>query len=136
MSFYHYIVVYAASLVVFLIVDFIWLGWLAQPFYQRQLGELLSQRVNWPAAISFYLVYIVGLMIFCTVPALNRTSLLNAVVLGALYGFFTYATYELTNYALIRDWPAALVPVDIAWGVFLCTAVAVGGYAVGRWLQG
>jgi uncharacterized membrane protein len=53
-----------------------------------------------------------------------------------LYGFFTYATYELTNYALIRNWPAALVPVDIAWGVILCTIVSAGGYSVGRWLQG
>jgi uncharacterized membrane protein len=75
-------------------------------------------------------------MIFCVAPALNRTSLVNAMVLGGLYGFFTYATYELTNYALIRNWPAALVPVDIAWGVILCTIVSAGGYSVGRWLQG
>jgi uncharacterized membrane protein len=136
MPFHHYIIVYAGSLVVFLVVDFIWLGWVAQPFYQRQLGELLSQRVNWPAAIAFYLLYIVGLMIFCILPALQRNSMATAMVLGGLFGFFTYATYELTNYALIRNWPAALVPVDIAWGVFLCTVVALGGYTVGRWLQG
>jgi uncharacterized membrane protein len=135
MDFYRIVFVYAASLFVFLVVDFIWLGWVAQPFYHRQLGDLLSQRVNWAAAIAFYMVYIVGLMIFCIVPALGRESLTSAVVLGGLYGFFTYATYELTNYALIRDWPAALVPVDIAWGVVLCTIVAAGGYAVGRWLQ-
>jgi uncharacterized membrane protein len=136
MPFHHYIIVYIGSLVVFLVVDFIWLGWVAQPFYQRQLGDLLSQRVNWPAAIAFYLLFIVGLMIFCILPALQRNSMTTAMVLGGLFGFFTYATYELTNYALIRNWPAALVPVDIAWGVFLCTAVALGGYMVGRWLQG
>ncbi|HHP7234478.1 MAG TPA: DUF2177 family protein [Desulfobacterales bacterium] len=136
MPFHHYIIVYAGSLVVFLVVDFIWLGWVAQPFYQRQLGELLSQRVNWPAAIAFYFLFIVGLMIFCILPALQRNSMATAMVLGGLFGFFTYATYELTNYALIRNWPAALVPVDIAWGVFLCTVVALGGYTVGRWLQG
>lgn len=135
MPFYHYIIVYVASLVVFLVVDFIWLGWVAQPYYERQLGELLSQRVNWSAAIAFYLIYIVGLMIFCVLPALERASLVRALVLGGLYGFFTYATYELTNYALIRNWPPALVPVDIAWGVFLCTVVAASGYLVGRWLQ-
>jgi uncharacterized membrane protein len=135
MPFYKYLIVYAASLLVFLAVDFIWLGWLAQSFYQRQLGELLSQRVNWPAAIAFYMIYIVGLMIFCVAPALSRVSLVSAMVLGALYGFFTYATYELTNYALIRNWPAALVPVDIAWGLVLCTIVSTGGYLVGRWLQ-
>lgn len=136
MPFHHYIIVYTGSLVVFLVVDFIWLGWVAQPFYQRQLGDLLSQRVNWPAAIAFYLLFIVGLMIFCILPALQRNSMATAMVLGGLFGFFTYATYELTNYALIRNWPAALVPVDIAWGVFLCTVVALGGYMVGRWLQG
>ena len=135
MIFYHYIIVYASSLLVFLVVDFIWLGWVAQSFYHRQLGELLSQRINWSAAIAFYAVYIVGLMIFCIVPAINRTSLLKAMVLGGLYGFFTYATYELTNYALICNWPGALVPVDIVWGVVLCTAVAAAGYSVGRWLQ-
>jgi uncharacterized membrane protein len=136
MPFHHYFIVYAGSLIVFLVVDFIWLGWVAQPFYHRQLGELLSQRVNWPAAIAFYFVYIVGLMIFCILPALQRNSMSSAMVLGGLFGFFTYATYELTNYALIRNWPAPLVPVDIAWGVFLCTVVALGGYWVGRWLQG
>jgi uncharacterized membrane protein len=135
MPLYKYFIVYAASLLVFLAADFIWLGWVARSFYNRQLGDLLSQRVNWPAAIAFYVIYIVGLMIFCVAPALNRTSLVNAMVLGGLYGFFTYATYELTNYALIRNWPAALVPVDIAWGVVLCTIVSAGGYSVGRWLQ-
>ena len=135
MPLYKYCIIYAASLLVFLAVDFIWLGWVAQSFYNRQLGELLSQRVNWPAAIAFYLIYIVGLMIFCVAPALSRAALVNAMVLGGLYGFFTYATYELTNYALIRNWPAALVPVDIAWGVVLCTIVSAGGFLVGRWLQ-
>lgn len=135
MPLYKYCIVYAASLLMFLAVDFIWLGWVAQPFYNRQLGELLRQRVNWAAAIAFYLIYIVGLMIFCVAPALNRASLIHAMVLGGLYGFFTYATYELTNYAMIRNWPAALVPVDIAWGVVLCTIVSAGGYSLGRWLQ-
>jgi uncharacterized membrane protein len=135
MTFYKLIIVYAASLVLFLAVDFMWLGWVAQSFYQRQLGALLSPRVNWPAALAFYMIYIVGLMIFCIVPALGRASLINALILGGLYGFFTYATYELTNYALIRNWPAALVPVDIAWGVVLCTIVSAGGYSIGRWLQ-
>lgn len=135
MILYQYFIVYAASLVVFLAIDFIWLGGLAQAFYHRQLGDLLTQRVNWPAAITFYCLYVVGLMIFCVRPALHRASFGSAVVLGGLFGLFTYATYELTNYALIRNWPAALVPVDIAWGIFLCAIVSAAGYSVGRWLQ-
>jgi uncharacterized membrane protein len=77
----------------------------------------------------------VGLIIFCVAPALKRNSAPSAICLGGLYGFFTYATYELTNYALIRDWPLALVPVDIAWGVFLCAIVSAGGYWVGQRLS-
>ena len=134
MPLYKYFIVYAASLLVFLAVDFIWLGWVAQSFYNRQLGDLLSQRVNWPAAIAFYVIYIVGLMIFCVAPALNRTSLVNAMVLGGLYGFFTYATYDLTNLALIKGWPFKIVLVDILWGVFLCAAVAVMSFGIGRWI--
>jgi uncharacterized membrane protein len=84
MPLYKYCIFYAASLLVFLAVDFIWLGWLARSFYKRQLGELLSQRVNWPAAIAFYVIYIVGLIFFCVAAALNRTSLVNAMVLGGL----------------------------------------------------
>ena len=135
MPLYKYAIVYGATLLVFLVVDFLWLGLIAKSFYDRQLGALLSQRVNWPAAIAFYFIYIIGLMIFCIAPAVGRSSMTNAMVLGGLYGFFTYATYELTNYALIRDWPAALVPVDIAWGVVLCTIVSAGGFAVARLLQ-
>ncbi len=135
MALYQYGIVYLAGLLVFLVIDFIWLGWAARTFYHRQLGDLLSQRVNWPAAISFYLIYIVGLMIFCVVPALSRGSWVTALVLGGLFGFFTYATYELTNYALIKNWPAALVPVDIAWGTVLCAAVSTGAYVVGKWVQ-
>ncbi len=135
MPIYKYIIIYAASLLTFFLIDLVWLGWFAKDFYQRQLGELLAARVNWPAAIVFYLIFIVGLMVFSIGPAIGRSSLTHAAITGALYGFFTYATYELTNYALIKKWPAALVPVDIAWGVVLCTIVATAGYIVSRLLQ-
>jgi uncharacterized membrane protein len=135
MPIYQYVTIYFASLICFLLVDFVWLGWVAKPFYHRQAGALLSPQVNWPAAIAFYLIYVIGLLVFCTLPALARGSLASAMGWGALYGFFTYATYELTNYALLKDWPAALVPVDIAWGVVLCSLVAAGGYWVGQWLM-
>lgn len=136
MPFHKFIIIYVASLVMFLVLDFIWLGWAAQPFYHGQLETLLNPRVNWPSAIAFYLTFIAGLMIFCIVPAIKRGSLASAAILGGLYGFFTYSTYELTNHALIRHWPAALVPVDIFWGVVLCAAVSVWGSVVGRWRYG
>lgn len=129
---FKYLLVYAACLMIFLVMDFFWLGWGAQSFYHEQLGPLLADSIVWPAALAFYFMYIVGLMIFCVAPALKQNSAIKALFLGGLYGFFTYATYELTNYALIRDWPSALVPVDICWGVFLCATVSTGGYWVGR----
>ncbi len=135
MPFHKYILVYFACLVSFLALDFAWLGMVAESFYERQLGGLLSEEVVWPAAIAFYLMYITGLIVFCIAPALGNKSPLRAGVLGGFYGFITYATYELTNLALITNWPAALVPVDIGWGVVLCTLVSLIGYGVGRKLH-
>lgn len=135
MPLHKYVLVYMVSLITFLVIDFTWLGTVAEPFYQRQLGTLLREDVVWPAAIFFYLMFLVGVMIFCVAPALRHGSPVKAGVLGGLYGFFTYATYEFTNLALIRQWPAALVPVDIGWGVVLCASVSLVGYAVGRLLH-
>ena len=112
----------------------LWLGVIARGFYKRHLGYFLSSNVNWPAAVIFYLIFIVGILIFAVLPALERESLLRAVVWGALFGFFTYATYDLTNLATVRNWPLIAAIVDILWGVCLCTAVSVAGYFIGRWL--
>ncbi len=135
MSIYKYIPIYIACLTAFLALDFIWLGAVAEPFYQRQLGALLKEEVVWPAAIAFYLMFITGLVVFCIAPSIRSRSPIRAGMLGGFYGFITYATYELTNLALISKWPAALVPVDIAWGVVLCTLVSLIGYGTGRKLQ-
>ena len=135
MPLHKYILIYVACLVAFLVLDFVWLGAVAQPFYQRQLGMLLRPDVVWPAAIAFYLMFITGLIVFCIAPALRYGSPARAGVLGGFYGFITYATYELTNLALIANWPAALVPVDIGWGIVLCTSASLIGYGVGRKLH-
>lgn len=127
--------IYLVCLIAFLALDFAWLGLVAQPFYARQLGTLLSEEVVWPAAIAFYLMFMTGLIVFCITPALRSRSAVKAGALGGFYGFITYATYELTNLALITNWPAALVPVDIGWGIVLCTLVSLIGYGVGRKLH-
>ena len=67
-------------------------------------------------------------------PAVNTSSWSQAATLGALFGFFTYATYDLTNLATVKNWPLAIVVVDILWGVFLCAAVATLSYAIAKWL--
>ena len=125
---------YALTLGVFLAVDLLWLGVVARGFYQTQLRPFLSPTVNWPAAFVFYLLYVIGILIFAVLPGLAADSLAVAAGWGALFGFFTYATYELTNLATLKDWPLKVVLVDTAWGVALCTAVASAGFLIGAWL--
>ena len=91
----------------------VWLGIIAKDLYRKYLGSFLSDQVNWPAAIIFYLLFIVGIFIFAILPAVEKDSLIRAVILGALFGFFTYATYDLTNLATLKNWPLNIVFIDI-----------------------
>jgi uncharacterized membrane protein len=129
-----YLKLYALTVPVFFIIDLIWLGVVAKGFYQKNLKYILSPHVNWPAAIIFYLVYIAGILIFAVLPGIARDSLRHAALWGGLFGFFTYATYDLTNLALLKDWPLNIVVVDILWGVVLCTVVATIGFYIAKWL--
>jgi uncharacterized membrane protein len=129
-----YLKLYVLTVPVFFIIDLLWLGVIAKGFYQRNLSYVLSPQVNWPAAIIFYLLYIAGILIFAVVPAVTKDSWQHAIMYGALFGFFTYMTYELTNLALLKDWPLNIVVVDIIWGVVLCTAVATLSFILARWL--
>lgn len=116
--------IYAISVPVFFLIDLLWLGVIAKPFYDRHLGYILRDQVLWPAAILFYLFFLVGLAVFVIGPAVESGSLARAIVLGMFFGFITYQTYELTNYALVRDWPFIVVVVDIAWGIVLSGLVS------------
>ena len=102
--------------------------------------DLLSSASGPPQFITsqsfiFYLTYITGILVFAVLPGLAKDSLRHAVVCGALFGFFTYATYDLTNLALLKDWPLNVVIVDILWGVVLCTVVASLSFGVARWIH-
>ena len=129
-----YLKLYLLTVPVFFVIDIIWLGVVAKSFYQKNLKYILSPNVNWTAAIIFYLIYIAGILIFAVLPAVAKDSLRHAAVWGALFGFFTYATYDLTNLALLKDWPIVIVIVDILWGVVLCSAVATLSFFVAKWL--
>ena len=135
MNLIYYLKLYALTVPVFFAVDIIWLGFVAKKFYRNNLGFILSPDVKWSAAISFYLLYIVGILIFAVVPALEKDSLGKALLWGSLYGFFTYATYDLTNMATIKNWPLKVVMVDILWGVFLCSMVASISFLIAKWLS-
>jgi uncharacterized membrane protein len=124
------VIIYLLTVPFFFVIDLIWIGVLAKEFYQRRLGYLMRPQVNWVAAITFYLLFIIGIVFFAVKPALEAQSPTRALVYGALFGFFTYATYDLTNLATIRDWPLIVTVVDLAWGTLLCGAVAWISYLV------
>jgi len=123
---------YLIAFAVFLAIDLLWLGVIAKSFYFRHLEPFFAEKINWPAAFIFYLLFVAGVLIFAVMPALEKQSLPRAVVYGALFGFFTYATYDLTNLATLRNWPVIIVVVDILWGTVLCAAVATAGYLAAR----
>jgi uncharacterized membrane protein len=121
---------YCLTFIVFLVIDLVWLGLVAKDLYRRQLGNLLSENVNWPAAIIFYLLFVAGVFIFAIYPAFEKQSLQHAIILGALFGFFTYATYDLTNLATLKGWPIKIVLIDIVWGMVLTSSVSTAGFFI------
>ena len=131
----YYLKLYVSTLVAFLAIDMVWLTIVARGFYRKQLGFLLSDQPNWWAAISFYLLFVVGLLVFAIVPGLQAGSLRRALLLGGFFGLVTYATYDLTNLATVKNWPWLATLVDMTWGVVLATSVSCVGYLVGRWLR-
>ena len=125
---------YLLTTVVFFVVDMTWLGIIAKGLYKKYLGGFLSDNVNWPAAIIFYLLFIIGIFYFAILPAVEKNSLAKAIVAGALFGFFTYATYDLTNLATLKGWPLPIVFIDIIWGSVLTGIVSTAGYYIVKWV--
>lgn len=117
----HYLIV----LVVFFAVDLVWLGVIARDLYAKLLGHLMAKSVNWPAALIFYLIFILGLVIFVIQPTLADGNLIKGLGMAALFGLVTYATYDLTNLATLRDWPILITVIDLAWGTTLSTLVTL-----------
>jgi len=117
-----FLTLYAISVPVFFLIDMLWLGVIASSFYRERIGHLME--ISWVPAVLFYLVFLIGLTFFATYPAASEGSLRTAVLYGALFGFFTYATYDMTNLATLKDWPLSIVVVDIIWGTILGGAVA------------
>lgn len=120
------------SVPVFFAIDMVWLGLVASNFYKSQLGSLMGD-INWTAAIIFYLVFLVGLTYFAIYPAAIKNSLMTAAMLGALFGFFTYATYDLTNLATLKNWPLSVTIVDMVWGTVLGATVSVVTLYAFKW---
>ncbi len=130
-----YFVAYAVTATVFLLVDLVWLGFAAKAFYRTNIGALLADQINVTAAVIFYLLYIAGIVIFAISPALESGSWRTSLIMGSLFGFFAYATYDMTNLATLRDWPVAVAVVDMAWGAFLTGLSATAGFFAAKYVM-
>ncbi len=118
------------ALPVFFAIDMVWLGLVAKKFYRDQIGFLMTPNINWIAAIIFYLIFIAGLVFFVITPAVEKGSWVYALAIGALFGFITYATYDLTNLATLKDWPLLVTLVDLVWGAVLGALVSFATYNI------
>jgi uncharacterized membrane protein len=123
---------YAIALPVFFAIDMVWLGLVAKNFYAKQIGFLMKADVNWAAAILFYLLFIAGLVVFIITPSLEKNSLTRAIWTGALFGLVTYATYDLTNLATLKDWPILVTVVDLIWGAVLSLSVSAASFLIAK----
>jgi len=130
----YYLKLYLATLVAFFAIDMVWLGLVARTFYRKYLGFLMVPSPNWLAAIIFYLLFVVGVLVLAVLPGLELGSLKTTLLRGAIFGLVAYATYDLTNLATIKDWPLIVTIVDLIWGTVLSIAVSCAGYFAGKWL--
>jgi len=122
--------VYLAVAVPFVLIDLVWLKVMGERMYRPILGDILRPEPQlWPA-IVFYLLYPLGVIGFATLPAYQDESPIRALVLGLMFGCFTYATYDLTNHATLRNWTAILTITDVLWGSVLAACCAYSGYIV------
>jgi uncharacterized membrane protein len=118
--------IYLAIFLTMVVIDMIWLRVIAVQWYADAMGPLLSDSPNLIAAVAFYLLFPLGLMIFAVAPG-ESSSVLKVAVMGGLFGFFAYATYDLTALAVIKNWPLGLTFVDMAWGTMVSGVSAAAG---------
>ena len=124
-----YFAAYVATLVVMVALDLLWLGVVAKSFYQQGIGHLMAARPNIPVAVAFYALYAVGLVLFAVAPGGSTAGWSRTLAMGALFGFFAYATYDLTNLATLKNWPVGVALLDIAWGSLVSAVSVVAGKA-------
>ena len=124
------IAAYVATLVVFLAVDAVWLTLMASRLYRPTLGDILLEKFLPGPAIAFYLVFVIGVVIFAVSPAIKDGQWTTALLYGALFGFFSYGVYDFTNMATLRNWTATITAADVVWGTVLTGVSATAGFLI------
>lgn len=125
-----WLVYFGVTFIVFMGIDLIWLGFVAKNLYAKYLGYLMAPKINWLAALIFYVIFIIGILYFVIAPTLVDRNLGQLILRAALFGFITYATYDLTNLATVRDWPITITIIDLIWGTTLSTSVSLISYLI------
>jgi len=131
-----YVAAYAGTATVMVALDLLWLGVIAKPLYQQGIGHLMAEQPVVPVAVLFYVLYAVGVVVFAVAPQLAPATprgWAETLGMAALFGFFAYATYDLTNLATLKGWPLGLSLIDMAWGTVVSTASAAGGKVALDW---
>lgn len=119
MNFSKQLSLFLTALVVFLVLDAVWLGIITRSFYPNQLGPLMSDTIRWWAVLIFYPLFVFGLTVFVLLPIMKSGLTKRAFLFGGLFGFIAYATYDLTNTATLEDWPIIVTIVDMIWGFLI-----------------
>ena len=128
-----FLAAWGATALVFLIIDAIWLGWIAAGFYRRALGDLMLEQPKLGIAALFYVGYTFAIVLLAAAPAAKSGSLSQALLYGAVFGLAAYGTYDITNLATLKNWPTSMAAIDMAWGTVLTAASAAAGYAAYRY---
>jgi len=122
-----YAATYAATAILMVLLDLLWLGIIAKPIYQQGIGHLMAEQPRLGVAVAFYLMFALAIVVFAVAPNEGNPGIARTAITGALFGFFAYATYDLTNLATLKNWPVAMSLIDMAWGSFVSAASAVSG---------
>ncbi len=129
-----YIKLFLTSFATFLILDAIWLGFVAKDFYAKQLSFYLTDNVVWSSALIFYIIFNIGLLVLVILPSIEKNSYTVLIIYAVLYGLVTFATYDLTNLATIKEWPLIVSLVDMAWGMFVAFSSASAAFYANKYL--
>jgi uncharacterized membrane protein len=129
-----FVAAYVGSAITMLALDLVWLATMVPRLYRPALGDMLADPPNLPVAAVFYLLYVVGIVVFAAMPAVASGSWMHALGAGALLGLVAYGTYDFTNLSTLRNWPITLSLIDVVWGTVLTAVSASAGYGFARWL--
>lgn len=121
---------FLVAFAVFLGIDMLWLTVIASKFYKSQIGHLMADKAKLLPAAIFYIIFIAAMVYFVIIPALEHQNMTQLLLSAAIFGFVTYATYDLTNMATLKDWPLLVTVVDLAWGTFISLAVSLITYLI------